>query len=465
MPRRPDHFRLALLIVIAVCPTGVYAQFGGGMGGGGGNMPDMGGFKDKPAFREIVQQKGGIKPKPKETDVIVQDVTVSGNSRISTDEVFQKLQTRKDRFYDFETVLADIRRLHELFEFATYELREVPGGIAVHFKVRERPSISRVVYHGNRAINERDLKGRSGVNEGDPLNEFSLESARRRLLDYYREEGFNQATVATVRGIDDDMGAILFRINEGPKERIASIQIKGNSIVSEARLKKVIKSRDATMGVLRYLNNKANLSKIDEDVQVLQSYYHNLGFLTASVGRSIDYDASGKWLNVTFIVDEGVRYSVNDVKIVGNRYIETESLRERLSLKPGDYFNGTLLRKDIAEIVYGYGSFGFIYAEVKPQTVMRDENDRVDLVYTIEEGDRWKIRNININIDGEPHLMKDTTLLNQIDLVEGEFIDRRTLELNRARIERMQLLETNPAMAEPPDIKVVPVGKSEEDDY
>jgi outer membrane protein insertion porin family len=423
MPRRPDHFRLALLIVIAVCPTGVYAQFGGGMGGGGGNMPDMGGFKDKPAFREIVQQKGGIKPKPKETDVIVQDVTVSGNSRISTDEVFQKLQTRKDRFYDFETVLADIRRLHELFEFATYELREVPGGIAVHFKVRERPSISRVVYHGNRAINERDLKGRSGVNEGDPLNEFSLESARRRLLDYYREEGFNQATVATVRGIDDDMGAILFRINEGPKERIASIQIKGNSIVSEARLKKVIKSRDATMGVLRYLNNKANLSKIDEDVQVLQSYYHNLGFLTASVGRSIDYDASGKWLNVTFIVDEGVRYSVNDVKI------------------------------------------GFIYAEVKPQTVMRDENDRVDLVYTIEEGDRWKIRNININIDGEPHLMKDTTLLNQIDLVEGEFIDRRTLELNRARIERMQLLETNPAMAEPPDIKVVPVGKSEEDDY
>lgn len=261
------------------------------------------------------------------------------------------------------------------------------------------------------------------------------------------------------------MGAILFRINEGPKERIASIQIKGNSIVTEARLKKVIKSRDATMGVLRYLNNKANLSKIDEDVQVLQSYYHNLGFLTASVGRSIDYDASGKWLNVTFIVDEGIRYSVNDVKIVGNRYIETESLRERLSLKPGDYFNGTLLRKDIAEIVYGYGSFGFIYAEVKPQTVMRDENDRVDLVYTIEEGDRWKIRNININIDGEPHLMKDTTLLNQIDLVEGEFIDRRTLELNRARIERMQLLETNPAMAEPPDIKVVPVGKSEEDDY
>ena len=35
-------------------------------------------------------------------------------------------------------------------------------------------------------------------------------------------------------------------------------------------------------------------------------------------------------------------------------------------------------------------------------------------------------------------------------------LDRRTLELNRRRIERSQLLETNPQIAEPPDIKVVP---------
>ncbi len=463
MLRRPEISCFAILIVVGlVSMAPARAQMGGG-GGGGAGMPDMGAFKDKAPFRDVVQQKGGIKPKPKETDIVVQDVTISGNFATSSDVVFQKLQTRKDRFYEFETVLADIRRLHEMFEFATYELREVPGGIAVHFKVRERPTISKVVYHGNRAINDRDLKGRAGVNAGDPLNEFSLESARRRLLDYYREEGFNQATVATVRGVDDDPGMVVFRINEGPKERIESIHIEGNSIVTEARLKKVIKSRDPILGVLRHLNNKADMGQIDADVQILQAYYHNLGFLTASVGRRLEYDESGKWLSVTYIVEEGVRYTVNDVKIIGNQFIETESLRDRLALKPGDHFSGTMMRKDIAEIVYGYGSFGFIYAEVKPQTVMRDENDLVDLIYSIQEGDRWKIRNININIDGEPHLMKDTTLLNQIDLVEGEFIDRRTLELNRARIERLQLLEANPAIAEPPDIRVIPVTEQDSD--
>ena len=460
MPQRLAlSFAIITLFAALIGASDARGQLGGGPGGGGGDPP---GPQQKPAFRDYVHERGGVKPVRESGDAIVADVTISGNTSISTDRVFQKIQTRKDRFYEFETVLADIRRLHELFEYATYELQERPDGIAVHFKVRERPTISVVHYHGNRAINDRDLAGRSGVNAGDPLNEFSIESGRRRLLDYYHEEGFNQAVVATVRGAGDDPNAVLFRINEGPKERIKAIHIEGSTIVSEERLKKVINSRGPTAWVLRYLNNKADLSKIDQDVRVLESYYHNLGFLTATVGRRISYDASGKWMTVTFVVNEGVRYRVNDVKIVGNQFIETQSLMDNLTLKQGDMFNGTLMRKDVAEIMYGYGSFGFIYAEVQPQTVMRDEHDLVDLVYNIVEGDRWKIRNININIDGDPHLMKDTTLLNQIDLVEGEYINRRTLELNRRRIERQSLLEVNPAIAEPPDIRVIPLDEADE---
>ncbi len=38
-------------------------------------------------------------------------------------------------------------------------------------------------------------------------------------------------------------------------------------------------------GVLNYVNNTADMTKIDRDVDVLAAYYHNLGFLTATVGR------------------------------------------------------------------------------------------------------------------------------------------------------------------------------------
>src|SRR5690606_37859706 len=119
-------------------------------------------------------------------------------------------------------------------------------------------------------------------------------------------------------------------------------------------------------------------------------------------------------------------------------------------------FDGTILRRDVGELVYGYGELGFIYTEIKPKTIMRDENGIADIVYEITEGDRWKIGRILVNIDGEPHLMRETTMLNLVDMREGDYIDRRMLEMSRRRIEHSQLLETNPAVAEAPDIKVVP---------
>jgi outer membrane protein insertion porin family len=448
------------IALIAFLATTATAQFGGGGGGfggqgGGGGAPPP---ETRPKFREHIHSQDGIPLRREKGDAIVLDVKVVGNKTVGLHRISQNLQTRKDRFYDYETVLGDVRRLNDMgsFDHVTFNLDEQPEGVAVTFTVHERPVITQVVFHGNRSINERELEGRGGLTKSDPVSEFAIESARRRLIDYYQEEGFNQASILSSIGIKGDPGAVIFRINEGPKERILAIHIRGNTIVTEARLKKIIKTRGPIAGVIRYANNTADLQMIDQDVSLLAEYYHNLGFLTATVGRRIRYDHTGKWITVDFVINEGARFKVNDVQIIGNQFITEQSLRERLGLKPGDMFDGTIMRRDVGELVYGYGELGFIYAEVEPKTVMRDEANVVDLVYEVTEGDRWRVGEIRVNIEGEPHLMKETTMLNLIDLREGDWIDRRTLELNRRRLERSQLLEVNPQIAEPPDIKVVP---------
>ncbi|GAA5510459.1 BamA/OMP85 family outer membrane protein [Novipirellula caenicola] len=459
---------LTVLIIVAFSPTLATAQMGGGGGfGGGQGGASAPGPDTRPKFRDHVRSRDGLAIHREKGDAIVLDVTVRGNKAIGTHLIMQKIETRKDRFYDYETVLGDVRRLNDMgsFDHVTFKLDERPEGVAVTYFVHERPVITKVVFHGHRAFNNRELRNRAGVQANDPLSEFSVESARRRLIDYYLEEGFNQVAVDAQIGFGTDPGVVIFRMNEGPKERIADITIKGNTIVNEARLKKIIASRGPTAGVLSYIGNTANLAKIDNDVNVLASYYHNLGFLTATVGRRLHYDESGKWLYVTFVVNEGPRFKVNDVKIVGNQFITEESLRKRLELKAGDMFDGTLMRRDIGEITYGYGELGFIYAEVEPKTVMRDEANTVDLVYEVTEGDIWKVGRILVNIEGEPHLMRESTMLNMVDLREGDIIDRRSLELNRRRIERSQLLETNPQIADAPDIKVVPTDREVDDVY
>ncbi|EMI57429.1 BamA/OMP85 family outer membrane protein [Rhodopirellula sallentina] len=472
-----------LAVLVFLCSPVAFAQMGGGgMGGGGAQAPQA---EAKTKFRDHIHARAGMTFRRERGDAVVASVRIVGNRSVPAADIFSELQTRKGRFYDSETVLADVRRLNDMgsFDQVTFEVKPLAANppanpqsgsskltpsVVVTFYVHERPMVAKVIFHGNRALNDREIAGRAGVSAGDPLSEFSVESGRRRLLDYYHEEGFNQAAVsATITGSDGGAsagvsatdlppGTVIFRINEGPLERIADIQIEGSTIVTEARLKKIIRSRGPMAGFLSYVGNKANMRMIDEDVNLLSSYYHTLGFLTATVGRRFEYDETGKWVTVVFVVKEGPRFTVGDVQIVGNEFITEESLRARLELHAGDMFDGTIMRRDVGEIVYGYGELGFIYAEVKPKTIMRDENGVADIVYEITEGDRWKVGRILVNIDGEPHLMRETTMLNLVDMREGDWIDRRTLEMSRRRIERSQLLETNPAIAEAPDIKVVP---------
>ena len=464
-----SYFHLLLGVAaffVAHASTNAHAQLGGGgggLGGGGGPGGGLGGAQAppaaaKPKFRDHIHSLDGLPSRRESGDKIIADVRVVGNKYISTNHIIQQILTRKGRFYDYETVLGDVRRLNDLgsFDRVSFKTQDTNNGTIVSFIVSERPIIQGVVYHGNRALNDRELAGRAGVAPHDPLSEFSIETSRRRVLDYYHEEGFNQASVLTQIGTKTEPGLVVFRINEGQKERIHKINIVGSTILSEGRLKNVIKSRGSILGVVSYVNNKADMAKINEDVKILESMYHNLGYLTATVGRRLSYDESGKWIDLTFVVREGPRFTINSIQFVGNRFVTSESIQAKLAIKPGDTFHGTKLRVDVGEIIYGYGELGFIYAEVDPQTIIRDDANSVDLVFKIEEGDRWKIGEILVNIEGEPHLMRETTLLNMLNMREGDYINRAALETGKNVLQRSQLLESNPQVADPPDIKVVP---------
>ncbi len=446
-------FPIAIVCLLACFASTAECQFG--MGGGGGPGPAG---TEKARFRDHVQEMGGIRIRREKGGEIVAGVEVRGNRFVGKERIEGLLETRADRVFDEEIVLSDVRRLNELGAFSSvrYRISDRENGKWVTFEVVELPTVSEVVFFGTRGLNQRELRNRAGIQAKDPLNEFTIESALRRLEEFYREKGFNNVVIDAQIGHKDDPRAVVFRINEGKLERIHKINMVGNAIVSEARLKKVIKSRDSLMRVGHYINNVADLRQVDQDVEVLTNYYRNLGFLRANISRQIEYDASGKWLTVTFVIVENERYIINDIQIVGNEYVEEEALRERLSLKAGDYFSGLKMNLDVSELTYAYGTLGFIYCEVDPQPVMRDEPDRVDLVFKISEGDRWKIGQIFVNVDGEPHLMRENMLLNQLELVEGQFIDRRKLESGRNTLHRLQIFETNPTLADPPDITVVP---------
>ena len=223
----------------------------------------------------------------------------------------------------------------------------------------------------------------------------------------------------------------------------------GNTIASDARLRTQIESKP---GILWIFEGDVDMRRIDEDVNRLTAYYRGLGFFRARIGREIEYSQAGEWAHVKFIIDEGPRYVVRNVSIIGNEKIGTDELEENLKLTAGQFFNQDTLSGDIATLQEEYGGVGYIFADIQADPRFLEEPGKLDLVYNISEGHRYRVGRINVDIDGENPHTRITTVLNRISLQPGDIVDIRELRDSERRLRSSRLFEVNPAAGVMPKI-------------
>lgn len=387
----------------------------------------------------------------------VVDVRIVGNETVNADRVVAQIKTRVGRAFDPEALQRDKGKLISagMFREVKVYTQNVAEGVVVTFEVFERPTIREVVFIGDRGISERKLLRESGLEVGDGLNLFAIQEARRKLEEFYRRQGFPKATVSIDKGDAPEDRSVVFVINEGPLQRIEKVEFIGNTIASDQRLKTLI---DSKPGILWYfLRGKVDPTKIDSDVRKLTDYYRSLGFFGARIGREMEFDEGNRWLTLKFIIDEGPRYVVDDVAIVGNTRFKTAALLEALNLTEGDYFNLGAMNKDVGQLRDLYHSQGHIFAniEASPRFLI-DEPGKLSLVYQVEQGERFRVGRINVHIAGEfPHT-RESVVRNRLSVRTGDIADMREVEASERRLRASQLFEDSPANGKRPRIVIRP---------
>lgn len=387
---------------------------------------------------------------------LVVDVIITGNQVTKDYDVQKHIHTRKDREFDPELLQADVRRLitSGLFRDVKPYTRPVEGGLVVIFEVAERPRIGKIKFLGNRGIQNKKLLKEIGVKEGDPLNSYAAEDARRKIEDLYQREGYQQATITLAEGNKAGDKDLVFVINEGELQRIAWVTFEGNAIASDAQLKTKIQSKPGYAWY--FFGGKVDRNKIDEDVEKLTAYYRGLGYFRARVSRELDFDDANRWLTLRFIIDEGPRYQVRSVSIEGNRKFATQPLLDFLELKSGEYFNQAKMNKDLNSLTDIYGSQGHIFADVQADPRFLEEPGQLDLVYRIKEGDVFSVGEINVHIAGETPHTRQTTVLNRLSQRPGDIIDSREIRNSERRLKLSNLFAGAQNDGDPPRIQVRP---------
>ncbi|MFO0925253.1 MAG: POTRA domain-containing protein [Pirellulales bacterium] len=420
-------------------------------------------FED-PSFRDKLWEAGGPQFRNEKSGKLILSVTIVGNRTVSENKILSHMQSRTDRIFDAEQFNRDLHELYntDLFRKIEPYFLDTPQGIHLKLKVDENPTVRSIVYHGNKKLDDSLLSKHAGIVKGDPINAASAKQAESRLIDLYRDKGFANADVTLVSGGKQNENDVIFRISEGELERIDDIQFVGNQAFGADLLKTKIKLRDDRRGLTRYMMNVADRTQMYEDQQSLERYYRRLGYFDARVSYHYDYDDSGKWLTLTYVVDEGKQYFLNEIAIRGNQYHTDEELMRAVKIASGEAYNQDKVERDAKFIRNIYGAQGFIFAEIVPSLIYLPDH-KVNLVFEITEGSVYRAEDIRIHIEGDNSYTKERVALAMLGkLRPGQIIDAREIESGERRLQFSQIFETNPQLGEPPRIDVLPVDEPNE---
>jgi len=181
-----------------------------------------------------------------ERDTIV-DLRVEGNRTIPTSSILPHIRTRAGRPFDQSLLEDDVERLFATRWFLDVKplKRRSASGLAVVFRVIERPFAVEVSYVGNEKVKTKTLEEITGLRPGSPIDVSLNQQARKGILDHYHKKGYAFAEVDLLSGASRDDRKVIFQIDEGPKVKVTKIHFVGNnnSIASDALLATKIRTK------------------------------------------------------------------------------------------------------------------------------------------------------------------------------------------------------------------------------
>jgi outer membrane protein insertion porin family len=166
-----------------------------------------------------------------------------------------------------------------------------------------------------------------------------LEQDRRTIEAYMRDIGYRQAKALVLQGvtINGDSLIITFQVNEGPLTRIAGVEVKGNKIYTDERIRQTLRT---------VIGAPYSRSIARTDADRVATLYSRQGYWNARVDFSIvelpQKNNEEQVRLVYTIADEGEKVFVNQILVNGvtgdqaTRRKKREAIRRAIPLTEGD---------------------------------------------------------------------------------------------------------------------------------
>ncbi|MHC4781228.1 MAG: BamA/OMP85 family outer membrane protein, partial [Planctomycetota bacterium] len=218
------------------------------------------------------------------------------------------------------------------------------------------------------------------------------EKFRRDLVaieQYYREEGWRDATVALedlIYSDDRERLTVVIRVREGERYVVEKLDIAGNTQIPTRTLMRKIQLRPGM-----YYRASLIFGNVGEeergDFRNLRDAYGELGYLFPVIQAEERFDEKNKRVRVTYKIDEGKRIKVRRVLIRGNEKTRDDVVRRLLLIRPGEIPKGSEIENTYKRLYQSQ-----YFSKINLKYLDSGDPEEKDLLFEVEEARTGDIR-------------------------------------------------------------------------
>jgi outer membrane protein insertion porin family len=309
----------------------------------------------------------------------------------------------------------------------------------------ERPTVQSIDVRGNRRIPEDTIRFYIQSRPGDPYDPGRLELDLRAL---YKANFFETIEVDER---DGDTGKIItFILKEKPL--IRTIKYEGNKSFTESNILEHFKERKVGLTV----DSQYDPAKIRMAERALKDLMERNGKPLGTVRTEIEQVPPSS-VNATFIMDEGPKVRIGEIKFVGNKVFKDSELRDALKLtkerglfsifKGTDKFHKAKLEADIEmNLKAFYKENGYIQIQVgEPVTrifegsrgfipMFRKTKQQFFVEVPVDSGEQYRVG--ELKIEGST-IFKNDALTRVFGLEQGDVVNHKKIKDGLENIKKL----------------------------
>ncbi len=295
---------------------------------------------------------------------IIENIYINNNVWIKDDLIIQNLNSKNNTFLTKNKLQNDIKIIKNAYKSKGFKDISViakvekfsPDRINLIYEIDEnkQQKINIIKFIGNNffsdnylnsIINSQSIKFYNFFKSGSNLNYSSFEFDKNKIVSSYKDEGFNNVNVSyALEKSSLNNNILYFYINEGPRIKIKNINFKYDNDIKDL----LDELSSEFVNKLSDNNNFYSKSLIDEYLDLYNTILVSNNIYNISIGSQLNEDDQD--INITFETIKLDPLVVNKINITGNKITKNKTIRSKISLEPGQYFNDYLLNKSITNL-------------------------------------------------------------------------------------------------------------------